>query len=76
MSKGPTGVENPLFHLALPTKDGRWMIAYSKDGDIVKLPDTYQSEEEANLVCGMLNKRESERYHNEILDTEKRQKRP
>ena len=51
------------------------MIAYSKDGDIVKLPDSYQSEEEANLVCGMLNKRESERYHNEVLDTAKQQKR-
>ena len=76
MGKGPTGVENPLFHLALPTKDGRWMIAYSKDGDIVKLPDTYQSEEEANLVCGVLNKRESERYRNEVLDTAKQQKRP
>ncbi|MCP3459593.1 hypothetical protein [Bradyrhizobium sp. CCGUVB23] len=65
MSKGPTGVEYPIFHIAVPTKDGRWMVSAIVDGKVERLSGFLGSQEDAEAIAQALNDRELARYEAE-----------
>jgi hypothetical protein len=68
MSKGPTGVENPILYVQTPTENGRWMVTAYFDGRYEKLAGFLGSEEDAKIVAKASSDRDMARYVSECAD--------